>query len=357
MENQIEDVGRSAAEARRWAHSVAQRSRFAADPAQGSATAAPTPAAMEPAKPQDLRRRKGGWTLDDLPPEWRRELFRVRNDFVFRRDPEVIAFTARDDRLITASNDPKVAELLVRVAEERGWEQIRARGSEQFRREVWLAGTARGLRVQGYPPDEIDRVELRERTRDLDREAKAVADRRALRTLDPATLGWREAEHRNAAAAVAMVDRRLREAGEPPARIEAVERGFRDRLSREGVKQLRPMAIRDYAGTLLKHGAASYEFNPTSRQSYFVTLRTGHEDRTIWGVGLREAIEKGRIEVGDTVSFQVTAREPVTVRGSVRAGDGATHEGLVTAHRNVWVARARARTPDPAPTKALRRSR
>jgi len=52
---------------------------------------------------------------------------------------------------------------MVRIAEARGWDEIKVSGSETFRKEVWLEAASRGMHVKGYTPSEQDKAELAKR--------------------------------------------------------------------------------------------------------------------------------------------------------------------------------------------------
>lgn len=78
-------------------------------------------------------------------------------------------------------------------------------------------------------------------------------------------------------------------------------------------------------GILVEHGVAPYEHKPGNRDSYFVTLedRDGQQ-RTIWGVDLKRAIEEARPDIGDRIGLKHDGSETVTLP------DG------TTAERNTW---------------------
>lgn len=67
------------------------------------------------------------------------------------------------NKLETKSNSEAIAESMVRIAEARGWDEIKVSGSEAFRKEVWLEAASRGMHVKGYSPSEQDKAELAKR--------------------------------------------------------------------------------------------------------------------------------------------------------------------------------------------------
>src|SRR5206468_493174 len=71
-------------------------------------------------------------------------------------------FEDRGKRLATEHNDPDVARSMVELAEAKGWDAIRVRGSEEFKRVVWLQASLRGMEVDGYKPRAVDVSKLEE---------------------------------------------------------------------------------------------------------------------------------------------------------------------------------------------------
>ncbi|QCL82893.1 Ti-type conjugative transfer relaxase TraA (plasmid) [Agrobacterium tumefaciens] len=68
------------------------------------------------------------------------------------------------------------------------------------------------------------------------------------------------------------------------------------------------------AGRLVDHGTAPYEHNPEARESYFVTLENDKgEQRTIWGVDLKRALQEAQPAIGDKIGLQHEGATPVTL--------------------------------------------
>ncbi|MXN49408.1 Ti-type conjugative transfer relaxase TraA [Shinella kummerowiae] len=68
------------------------------------------------------------------------------------------------------------------------------------------------------------------------------------------------------------------------------------------------------AGRLVEHGAAPYEHNPDARESYFVTLENDKgEQRTVWGVDLKRALQETSSAIGDRIGLQHEGTTPVTL--------------------------------------------
>jgi len=78
------------------------------------------------------------------------------------------------------------------------------------------------------------------------------------------------------------------------------------------------------AGRLVDHGVAPYEHNPQSRESYFVTLENDKgEQRTVWGVDLKRAMQEASPKFGDRIGLQHEGATPVTLPDGTQAGRNA----------------------------------
>lgn len=98
-----------------------------------------------------------------VPPEIEKQYLRVGDKFYHPKNTELVAFEDKGNKLETKSNSENIAESMVRIAEARGWDEIKVTGSETFRREVWLEAAARGMHVKGYTPNEQDKATLAKR--------------------------------------------------------------------------------------------------------------------------------------------------------------------------------------------------
>ncbi|WP_019331413.1 LPD7 domain-containing protein [Pseudomonas syringae] len=68
-------------------------------------------------------------------------------------------------------------------------------------------------------------------------------------------------------------------------------------------------------GTLIEHGEAPYQHKDTNQLSYFVTLKPeGGKPRTVWGVGLEEAMTDANLKQGDQVRLEDLGTQPVVVQ-------------------------------------------
>lgn len=72
------------------------------------------------------------------------------------RTPEA-AFRDHGRALSSPNAYPDSVAAMLRIAQHRGWPQLKVSGDEAFRREVWVQARALGLEVTGYKPTERDR--------------------------------------------------------------------------------------------------------------------------------------------------------------------------------------------------------
>ncbi|PPD10217.1 MAG: hypothetical protein CTY36_00550 [Methylocystis sp.] len=103
--------------------------------------------------------------FDFLPGHLRRKYYVVEVDatearIYADRDGEYLIAKAGRDRLVTLVANIEIVRDLVAIAAHRGWERIELTGSLEFRREAWLAASARGIETKGYEPSDLDRAAL-----------------------------------------------------------------------------------------------------------------------------------------------------------------------------------------------------
>lgn len=101
-----------------------------------------------------------------MPPEIAAKYIKVGDRYHFQRNPEAVAFHDRGNKLETQTNSPAVADSMVKIAEARGWDEIRVTGTETFKREVWFKAAAQGMHVRGYTPNDADLAKLEAIKRD-----------------------------------------------------------------------------------------------------------------------------------------------------------------------------------------------
>jgi hypothetical protein len=103
-----------------------------------------------------------------IPSDLQQKYIQVGSKFYPPKTPDLVAFEDKGNKLETNSNSEAIAENMVRIAEARGWNEIKVSGSETFRREVWLEAATRHMHVKGYNPSEQDFAALSKRDKSVD---------------------------------------------------------------------------------------------------------------------------------------------------------------------------------------------
>ncbi|WP_232918436.1 LPD7 domain-containing protein [Pseudomonas syringae] len=111
--------------------------------------------------------------------------------------------------------------------------------------------------------------------------------------------------------------------------------------------QTAPVRGRVIEGTLIEHGEAPYQHKDDNQMSYFVTLKPeGGKPRTVWGVGLEDAMKDSNLKQGDQVRLEDLGTQPVVVQ--VIEEDGTVTDKTV--NRREWSAQPTAPDREVAET-------
>jgi hypothetical protein len=76
--------------------------------------------------------------------------------YYFKDQKNTLAFEDKGKSITTEHDDDRVAKAVVRIAEAKGWRNIKVTGNETFRREVWVQAEIHGIKVKGFTPKEAD---------------------------------------------------------------------------------------------------------------------------------------------------------------------------------------------------------
>ncbi|MEQ4258916.1 LPD7 domain-containing protein [Pseudomonas syringae] len=111
--------------------------------------------------------------------------------------------------------------------------------------------------------------------------------------------------------------------------------------------QTAPARSKVIEGALIEHGEAPYQNKDTNQLSYFVTLKPeGGKPRTVWGVGLEDAMKASTLKQGDQVRLEDLGTRPVVVQ--VIEEDGTVTDKTVS--RREWSAQPTAPEREVAET-------
>lgn len=214
-----------------------------------------------------------------VPEDILKRYVKVGDKYYQHNNTKLIAFEDKGSRLETKADSATIVQSLVQIAEARGWGEIKASGTERFRREVWLEAASRGMSVKGYKPTEHDKAELATRLNGT--KVNAIASPKH---------DFRAPENPN-----------------------------------EEVY-------------LVAHGAAKYQHDENNSNSYYVTVRDNKErEQTLWGVDLERAIVESGAKAGDKIAIAYEGKKKVTVVVPIRNDKGeVTGEREIQTHRNSW---------------------
>jgi hypothetical protein len=242
-------------------------------------------------------------TKTAIPAEVEKIYVRVGEKFYFPKNPRLVAFEDRGNKLETKSDNEQIADSMVRIAYARGWSEIKISGTETFRREVWLKATILGMSVKGYIPTEQDKVAL------------AIHSR-----------------------------------GEATNKIEKDEFRGRENSGR-GEKVVEPEAA-----LLISHGAAKFRHDESNNDSYYVTTRGADgSEQTVWGVDLQRAKDESGVKIGDAVFVNNVGRKNVTVTVPQYDEDGKISGSKeIQTHRNEWNIKMAEAFATQAPAEAVK---
>jgi hypothetical protein len=95
---------------------------------------------------------------------------------------------AAPQRITTRLDDRQTVSAMLDLAQARGWQSVKLRGTDSFKREAWVQAQARGMQTEGYQPKATDIQEAQRRTvaaTPVAQPAKAPAEAMAASTVRP----------------------------------------------------------------------------------------------------------------------------------------------------------------------------
>ena len=246
--------------------------------------------------------------LAEPPERVKKRYLRAGHQYFLKDEPHRLAFEDLGARLATEHNHPDIAESMMEMALAKKWRRIRVSGHDDFRREVWLQASLRGMAVTGYEPKPVDQARLEE-----------LRQHRMTNRIEPMPVPSM-ADPVDSVAPARRTDRAAR----------APER--------EVPSAANPARAATWAGQLLEEGRAPYQHNPGNSASHYVIYRDDAGlDHIVWGVDLERAIGESGARIGDAICLESLGRRWVTVEVPVRDDAGtviSVEEKQV--YRNTW---------------------
>lgn len=233
-----------------------------------------------------------------VPTEIEKKYLRVGDKFYHPKNTELIAFEDKGNKLETKSNSEHIADSMVRIAEARGWDEIKVSGSEIFRREVWLRAASRGMHIKGYSPTEQDKAELAKKSKET-----------AINKLENTQNPFRGRENEGAP----NTDNKTHTTTHQTTPIVANQKAPINQDSH----------AEDTGNTLITHGKAKYLHDKNNTASYYVTTRDNNgKEKTLWGVDLQRALAESGAKIGDKIFINHEGKKDVIVDAKVLDSSG-----------------------------------
>ncbi|MDG9793455.1 LPD7 domain-containing protein [Brucella anthropi] len=223
-------------------------------------------------------------------------------------------FQDNGEKLRAKSFDAQGVRLMIETAAHRGWTSIEITGSKEFRRETWLEGQAHGISVKGYQPTELDWQDLARREQSYLRNEIIPIEGRAL------DAAHRDQEQSAGSDQLSKVDKEQQNA------------------DNSGTPHTKPVDYKEgVQGILVETGEKPYQDNEKNQPSPFVVIETANGNRTVWGVGLPDALHRAGADIGDEIHLRSTGTERV-LKTVIQEIDGQKHRVEQMVDRRAWEA-------------------
>lgn len=269
----------------------------------------------------------------------------VANQYVARegkfldRKSEMVHFEDKGRSLSTASEDRDVIAHMVEVAKAKNWGELQLKGTEEFRRQAWIAAELAGVPTRGFKPKAQDRAALT-----AAREAMRIGagEGAGERSNDADKARTNEMEPADAAVQKQPASPESTKTGTPGRESTAPE-GDRtpatQPLSATPASPIQntPTPAGVTVGVLVAHGPAPFNHDEKQNDSYYATVRTQDGERTVWGLDLERAIAASGVQMGQQIELEKGGSRSLTAQQ--RQFDKKGKElapKTVTSRRNEW---------------------
>jgi len=236
----------------------------------------------EPEKPQPEQSRDEKFALP-MSFEERFILTRETNrQEMFRSyDDKRPAISDRGDSLHTKNADRSTAMDMIELAAHRGWSSMKVKGPEEFRREMWIEGTAQGIEVKGYRPNDKDRAEAARRAELIgERVIERIDQDRGAGSRQTGAAPQSENQAKAQSNVVPMIN-------------------YKDGLE----------------GKITDIGTAPYRDREGASPTPYVALELADgRSHKLWGVGLPDMLDKNQLKEGDKATIYDNGQKAVTVK-------------------------------------------
>ncbi|MFM0115174.1 LPD7 domain-containing protein [Paraburkholderia nemoris] len=251
------------------------------------------------------------------------------------RKSETVHFEDKGRSLSTASEDREVIAHMVEVAKAKNWDELQLKGSEEFRRQAWIAAELAGVPTRGFKPGAQDRAALT-----AAREAMRIGAGEGSNDVDKARtneMGAADAagQKQPAAPEPAKTATTGREDAAPGGRANAA---LPSAAAPASPVQGTPTPASVTAGVLVAHGPAPFNHDDKQNASYYATVRTEDGERIVWGLDLERAIGESGVQPGQRIELEKGGSKTVTAQQRQFDEKGTElAPKTVTSRRNEWL--------------------
>ncbi|WNC95461.1 LPD7 domain-containing protein (plasmid) [Paraburkholderia sp. FT54] len=228
------------------------------------------------------------------------------------RKSETVHFEDKGRSLSTASEDRDVIAHMVEVAKAKNWGELQLKGSEEFRRQAWIATELAGVPTRGFKPGAQDRAALT-----AAREAMRIGAGDKSNDTDKARTNEMEAtdaagQKQPAAPGSAKTATTGRENAAPGGNPTTATQ--QSAAAPATPVQGTPTPAGVTAGVLVAHGPAPFNHDEKQNDSYYATVRTEDGERTVWGLDLERAIGESGVQPGQRIELEKGGSKTVTAQ-------------------------------------------
>jgi hypothetical protein len=232
------------------------------------------------------------------------------------RKSETVHFEDKGRSLATESESRDVIAHMVEIAKAKNWGELQLKGTEEFRRQAWIAAELAGVPSRGFRPSAQDRAMVQAAREAMhigaaDRSAGAEPKREntieagaGLPAVDRAQDKTQDKGPARDTAGAPSESKTApaREEGEAQANIGKAAAAPADSGAGKGADPVSRPGVTE--GILLEHGAANFEHDPKKNASYFVKVETPQGERTVWGLDLERAIGESGVQPGQRIELE-----------------------------------------------------
>ncbi|CAE6863826.1 hypothetical protein R75465_07821 [Paraburkholderia aspalathi] len=251
------------------------------------------------------------------------------------RKSETVHFEDKGRSLSTASEDREVIAHMVEVAKAKNWDELHLKGSEEFRRQAWIAAELAGVPTRGFKPGAQDRAVLtaaREAMRIGAGDKSSEADKARTNEMEAADAVGQKPAVPQSAKPVTPGRENAAPAGNPTTATQP------SAAAPASPVQGTPTPAGVTAGVLVAHGPAPFNHDEKQNDSYYATVRTEDGERTVWGLDIERAIGESGVQPGQRIEQEKGGSKTVTAlqRQFDEKGTELAPK-TVTSRRNEWL--------------------